>query len=119
LKAETFLKGALLAVHYDPRVIKLRARTPAGAENQGAITSAENLRIAQAPDGLGLLLVSVSLPPNTPPMAGKGVLIYLEVEALAKGESELEFDGQFSQLIAIDGKAVPVRFVPLARVMVR
>jgi hypothetical protein len=58
----------------------------------------------------GMLLVSVA-PPGGASMMGAGVLIFIDIEALAVGQSAIGFDQQNIHLIAADGRSVLLQLV--------
>ncbi|HEV2913046.1 MAG TPA: secretin N-terminal domain-containing protein [Pyrinomonadaceae bacterium] len=102
------LGTALLALRFDPRTIALRDVTKGLASVQGAVPS-----IMQSVDPNGMLLISVSpSSPDTPLAAGSYVLLYLDIEALAPGESRIVFDQTNMYLHASDGRGVQLGVVP-------
>jgi hypothetical protein len=108
------LGTALLALRFDPRTIALRGVTKGLTSVQGAVPS-----VMQSVDPNGMLLISVSpTAPDAPLAAGSYVLLYLEIEALAPGESRIVFDQGNMYLNASDGRSVQLGVVP-ARLVVK
>src|ERR1051325_9782332 len=107
------LGTALLAVRFDPRTIAVRGVSRGLANAQGVLPS-----VMQSVDPNGLVLISVSPLPDTPLAAGSHVLLYLDIEALAGGESRITFDQGNMYINASDGRRVQLSVVP-GRLMVK
>jgi hypothetical protein len=107
LTTNAALGTALLAMRFDPRTIAVRSITNGPAAAQGAQPS-----IMQSVDPNGMLLISVAPPSGASLASGSQVLLYLEIEALAPGESKLLFDQANIYLNASDGRAVQLRVMP-------
>jgi len=54
-------------------------------------------------------VVSVSPAAGAQPLTGEGLLVVIEVEALAAGDASLQFDADKVHLIATDGRGVVTR----------
>jgi hypothetical protein len=107
LKTDAPLGIAVLTLRFDPRAIAVRGISPGNlfAGVQGAAPT-----ITQSVNPGGVLLVSVSPPPGAL-MTGAGVLIFIDIEAVAAGESAIRFDKDNMHLIASDGRSVLLQFV--------
>lgn len=101
------LGTALLAVRFDARTIAVRGITKGLANAQGAVPT-----IMQSVDPNGMVLISVSPLPDAPLGAGSHVLLYLDIEALAGGDSKLTFDQGNMYLNSADGRSVQLRIAP-------
>jgi hypothetical protein len=90
------------ALKFDPRVIAVRSITKGGlfGDAQAAQPS-----ITQSVDPRGSLLALVA-PAAGSAVSGAGVLLFVEVEALAAGESQIGFDRAGLYLMSADGKSV-------------
>ena len=106
LKTDAPLGLAVLTLRFDPRNVVVRGVSVgnlfAGAQNAPTLTQSVNPG--------GLLLISVA-PPAGASMTGAGVLIFIDIEAVAVGESAIGFDKQNIHLMAADGRGVLVQFV--------
>ena len=106
LKTDAPLGLAVLTLRFDPRNIVVRGVSVgnlfAGVQNAPTLTQTINPG--------GLLLISVA-PPGGASMTGAGVLIFIDIEAVAVGESVIGFDKENIHLMASDGRGVLVQFV--------
>jgi hypothetical protein len=62
--------------------------------------------LTQSVDAKGLLIVSVAPPAGGQPLTGAGVLVFIDIEAVAPGESSFSFDKSNVHLVAADGRSV-------------
>lgn len=94
LKTDAQVNLAAMTLRFDPRIVTVKA----------AANSIDNApTLTQAVDPTGKLTISVSPPKGAPPITGACVLILLDVEALAAGESAIAFDGDAMHLISSAG----------------
>lgn len=107
LTTNASLGTALLAVRFDPRTIAVRGVSRGLANAQGVLPT-----IMQSVDPNGMVLISVSPLPDAPLAAGSHVLLYLDIEALAGGESKITFDQGNMYINAADGRRVQLSVVP-------
>jgi general secretion pathway protein D len=105
LKTDAPLGLAVVTLRFDPRTVAIHnvATGNLFAGQQSAPT------ITQSVTG-GVLLVSIA-PPTGAPMTGAGVLVFVDIEALATGESAINFDKDNMHLIASDGRNVSLQLV--------
>jgi hypothetical protein len=68
--------------------------------------------LTQSIDANGVLLVSVSPAAGAQPLTGEGLLLVIEVEGLAAGETSLLFDADKIHFVATDGRTVRPRVTP-------
>jgi general secretion pathway protein D len=99
VKSEVPLAMAIIALRFDPKVVKVRAL--------GVDGSSATLR--QATDASGVCLMSIS---NLSGMTSPGTLIYIDVEGIAPGDAGLLFDKGSSHLVAIDARDLGVEVTP-------
>jgi general secretion pathway protein D len=100
LKTDAPIGMAVLTLRFDPRAIAVRAVSPGNLFAGGTPPI-----ITPSVNSGGVLLISVA-PPSGVPMTGAGVLIFIDIEAIAVGESAISFDKENVHLIASDGRNV-------------
>jgi hypothetical protein len=112
LKTDAPLGLAVVTLRFDPKTVAIKniatGNLFAGQPSAPVIT--------QSATG-GVLLVSIS-PPTGGSMTGAGVLVFVDIEALAAGESAINFDKDNMHLIASDGRMVNLQLVQ-SQVIVR
>jgi general secretion pathway protein D len=93
-------------LRFDPRALAVRS------VSQGMLTtdSTKAPVLTQSVDPSGVLLVSVSPASGAQPLTGEGLLLIIEVEALATGSPALTVDADKLHLIASDGRSIRTRF---------
>jgi general secretion pathway protein D len=99
LKSDVPLGLAVLTLRFDPRVVAVRG-VSAGtmfADNKNGAP-----RITQSVDASGVCLISISALGGAQPIKGAGVLLFIDVEATAGGDSGLAFDKDNTHLVATD-----------------
>lgn len=90
------------ALKFDPRVIAVRSITKG---NLFGDAQAAQPSITQSVDSRGSMLALIA-PAAGLNVSGAGVLLFVEVEALAAGESQIGFDRAGLYLMSADGRAV-------------
>lgn len=106
LKTDAPVGLATATLRFDPRALAVRSVT------QGMLTADASKApvLTQSVDASGVLLVSVSPAAGAQPLTGEGLLLIIEVEALASGEAALTVDADKLHLIASDGRKILARF---------
>jgi hypothetical protein len=99
VKSDIPLAMAIVALRFDPKVVKVRA---IGLDGSGAM-------LTQSTDASGVCLISIS---NLSNMTGPGTLIYIDVEGIGPGDAGLLFDKESSHLVAIDARDLGVEVTP-------
>jgi general secretion pathway protein D len=99
VKSGVPLAMAIVALRFDPKVVKVRA---IGIDGGGAT-------ITQSNDASGVCLISIS---NLGGTLSSGTLIYLDVEGVTPGDAGLLFDKDSSHLVAIDARDLGVEVTP-------
>ena len=99
---------AVLTLRFDPRVMKINSVTT-GALFANAKTAPA---LTQSVDQNGMLLVSLT-PAAGSPVSGEGVLLNIEFEAVAGGDSLLSFDLPNVHLVASDGRNILLQVEPV------
>ena len=102
LKTDAPLGLATATLRFDPKTLAVRSIS------QGVFASDKSLApvLTQSVDPSGVLLVSISPAAGAQPLSGEGLLVVVEVEALAQGDASLQFDADKVHLIATDGRTV-------------
>jgi general secretion pathway protein D len=103
LKTDAPLGLATATLRFDTRSLAVRS------VSQGMLSSDKAAApvLTQSIDSeKGVLFVSVSPAAGAQPITGEGLLLVIEVEALAAGDAVLQFDADKLHLIATDGRTV-------------
>jgi general secretion pathway protein D len=106
MKTDAPVGLATATLRFDPRALAVRSVSQAAsltADKSGAPI------LTQSVDPKGVLVVSVAPAAGASPLTGEGVLLVIEVEALAAGDTSLQFDADKVHLIATDGRGVTAR----------
>jgi general secretion pathway protein D len=103
LKTDAPLGLATATLRFDPRTLAVRAVSQGmlASDKSGAPVLTQSVDASK-----GVLVVSVAPAAGAQPLAGEGLLLVIEVEGLAPGESGLQFDADKLHLIATDGRTV-------------
>jgi general secretion pathway protein D len=104
LKTDAPLGLAALTFRFDPR--QLRISGVSTGNLLAASAGGAQPIFTQSVDAKGLLLVSAAPPAGAQAITGAGVLIFIDVEAIAPGESSFTFDKDNVHLIAADGRGI-------------
>ncbi|MEP6820382.1 MAG: secretin N-terminal domain-containing protein, partial [bacterium] len=91
VKSDVTLALAIVALRFDPKVVKVRA---VGIDGSGAA-------VTQSTDASGVCVISIS---NLSGMTGPGTLIYIDVEGVGLGDAGLLFDQASTHLVATDAR---------------
>jgi len=100
VKSDVPLALAIVALRFDPKVVRVRA---VGLESGGAT-------FTQTSDASGVCLISIS---SLAGMTGPGNLLYIDVEGVGLGDSGLLFDGDSTHLVATDARDLGIQLVPV------
>ena len=106
LNSDVSLSLALLALRFDPKVLKVNTISA------GSLISdqASSATFGQSIDATGgVCLVSISALNNKASIKGTGELLIIEVEAVGAGSSTLIFDEETVHLVATDARDVTTR----------
>jgi general secretion pathway protein D len=107
LKSHVPLALAVIALKFDPKVVKVRAVTA------GSLLSANKPSIIPSIDPNGLCLISVSGRAGSGAIQGEGTLLLIEVEALADGAPGFIFDKEAMNIVATDAGDVALEVLPV------
>lgn len=100
------LGNTLARLHFDPRFLAVRGISQ-GPWADGAQTAPT---IMQSIDPAGMIMLAISPQTAAPLKSGANVVLYLEVEALAVGESAITFD-ENAQSATADGRGVKMQMM--------
>jgi len=117
LNSDVSLALGTVALRFDPKVVKLRsvsagtlmARVKAGSEPSASIT--------QSIEPSGVCLVSISNLNGVASIKGEGVLLFIEVEALAPGDAGITFEKGAMHLVGTDARDVGVEVSPVRAIV--
>jgi general secretion pathway protein D len=99
---------AVVTLRFDPHVIKVNSVTTGGLFANAKTAPA----LTQSIDPTGMLLVSLA-PAAGAPIGGEGVLLNIEFEGIAGGDSLLAFDLANVHLVASDGRNILLQVEPV------
>jgi general secretion pathway protein D len=99
---------AVLTLRFDPHVLKVNSVTAGGIFANAKAAPA----VTYSLDQNGMLLVSIASSAGSS-MSGEGVLLNLEFEAIASGDSLLAFDLANVHLVASDGRNLLLQVEPV------
>ncbi|MFL6337450.1 MAG: secretin N-terminal domain-containing protein [Pyrinomonadaceae bacterium] len=108
LKTDAPLGLATATLRFDPTALAVRSVTQGGLAGGKAGAPV----VTQSVDPSGVLVVSVAPAAGAPALTGEGLLLVIEVEGLAPGETGLQFDADKVHLVATDGRTVRPRTTP-------
>jgi general secretion pathway protein D len=102
LSSATPVSLVMLALRFDPKVVKVNAVTPGDllASLPDAAPS-----ITQSLDP-GVCLISISALNGKSAMKGSGALVFIDVEAIGAGDAAFVFDKDSLHLVAIDARDI-------------
>jgi hypothetical protein len=104
LKSDVSVALAIIALRFDPKVVKVTAVSTADAN--GAAPS-----FTQSTDASGVCLISVS---NLPSVGVKSTtLLFIEVEGIGAGEAGLLLDKDSMHLVGVDARDLAVEVTPV------
>jgi hypothetical protein len=102
LKSDVPLALAIVALRFDPKVVKVRAISSGDGSSGGA-------SFTQSTDVAGVCLISIS---NLSGMTGPGTLLFIDVEGIGLGDAGLLLDKESMHLVATDARDVAVEVMP-------
>jgi hypothetical protein len=109
LNSDQSLSLALLALRFDPKVVKV------SAVSSGALLGSQSDGIAptftQSVDATGVCLISISALNNKAGIKGSGTLFFVDVEAIGQGNAALSFDKDTLHLVATDARDISAQLM--------
>jgi hypothetical protein len=109
LKSNASLALAIVALRFDPKIVKVTAVSAAGANGAGPT-------FTQSTDASGVCLISLSNLKGAPGV--KSMLLFIDVEGLAPGDAGLLLDTTATHLVGVDARDILVEVTP-ARAIVK
>ena len=109
MKTDSPLGLVATTLRFDPRVVAVRSVSGAGLGGEKSATPQVTHSIDQSK---GVLVVSAAPGAGAQPLAGEGLLLFIEVEGLAPGVGDLTFDADKVHLIAADGRVIRATAAP-------
>jgi hypothetical protein len=103
LKSDISLALAIVALRFDPKVVKVRAVT--ATDSSGAGPS-----FTQSTDATGVCLVSLSNLNGVAPMKAV-TLLFIDVEGIAPGETGLLLDKDAIHLVGTDARDLSIEVI--------
>lgn len=102
LKSDVPLALAIVALRFDPKVVRVRAISSGDGTGGGA-------SFTQSTDGAGVCLFSIS---NLKGLTGPRTLLYIDVEGIGLGDAGLLLDRDSMHLVATDARDLAVDVTP-------
>jgi general secretion pathway protein D len=105
LSSDQPLSLALLALRFDPKVVKVNAVSGGvllGSQPDGGMSPT----FTQSVDATGVCLISISALNSKVAIKGSGTLFFVDVEAIAEGKAALAFDKETLHLVATDARDI-------------
>lgn len=103
VRSDTPLALAIIALRFDPKVVKVRAVSEAGANGVG-------VSFTQSIDPSGVCLISLS---NLSSITGSKTLLFVDVEGIGPGDTGLLLDKASTHLVATDARDLGVELLPV------
>ena len=109
LATGTPLNMATIKLQFDPRFIKVSGVSTQGSMFRDALAAPT---VAQNVDATGALFVSIVPPKGTAMLTGTNVLFFVDIEAIAVGDTAISFDQDTINLVATDGRGLALQLLP-------
>jgi general secretion pathway protein D len=103
LKTDAPLGLVALALRVDARVLAVRS------VSAGTLFAPGDAHVTHTVTPEGLLVITVTPDASAAPLSGAGLLLSVEVEALAGGDAPLRFEADDVHVVATDGRKVLLR----------
>jgi general secretion pathway protein D len=103
LNSDVELSLALVALRFDPKVVKVHA---VSAGNLLGSPAAGGAALTHSIDATGVCLISISALNGKTSIKGSGSLIFIDVEAISPGDASLVFDKETMHFVATDARDV-------------
>ena len=103
LSSDTPVSLVMLALRFDPKVVKVNAVTPGDLLASALPDAAPSITQSLDP---GVCLISISALNGKSAMKGSGALVFIDVEAIGAGDAAFVFDKDSLHLVAIDARDI-------------
>jgi len=111
LKSDVSLALAVIALRFDPRVVKVQV-VSAGSLLDSKDGKSTGASFSQSLDASGVCLISVSNLNGGASMRGTGTLLFIDVEGVGLGNAGLLLDKDSINLVPADARNLAVEVVP-------
>jgi general secretion pathway protein D len=111
LKSDVSLALAVIALRFDPRVVKVQV-VSGGSLLESKDGKGAGATFSQSLDASGVCLISVSNLSGGASMKGAGTLLFIDVEGVGRGNAGLLLDKDSINLVAADARNLAVEVVP-------
>ena len=102
LKSDVPLAMAIVALRFDPKVVKVGAISSGDGSGGGA-------SFTQSTDAAGVCLISIS---NLNGLKGAGTLLFIDIEGIGLGDAGLLLDKESMHLAATDARDLAIEVMP-------
>jgi hypothetical protein len=102
LKSDVPLAMAIVALRFDPKVVKVRTISSGDGSGGGA-------SFTQSTDAAGVCLISIS---NLNGLKGAGTLLFIDIEGIGLGDAGLLLDKESMHLAATDARDLAIEVMP-------
>jgi hypothetical protein len=113
LKSDASLAMAILALRFNPKVIRMKGLTAGTALTADNGNQESTPGMSQSIDSAGLCLVSLSNLRSAASLKDSGLWLFIDVEALTAGDAGLAFDANATQLMATDAGNIALDLSPV------
>lgn len=110
VKTDVPLNLAAASLRFDPKMLRVVSVTKGSLFGEAPAAAPAIMPSIDA--GRGTLLALVA-PASGTPIKGMGVILFVEIEALAAGDTEIGFDQSAVHLMSTDGRNIPAQFTPV------
>ncbi|MDQ2974010.1 MAG: hypothetical protein M3R69_01210 [Acidobacteriota bacterium] len=113
MNSDVSLALAVVALRFDPRVVKVRAVSAGPLLSDIKNVKGPGASFTQSIEANGVCLISISNLNGAASITGEGTLVFIEVEALADGDTGLLLDKESMRLLATDTRDVALDVIPV------
>ncbi|CAN5257166.1 hypothetical protein BH18ACI2_BH18ACI2_27700 [soil metagenome] len=110
VKTDVPLNLAAASLRFDPKMLRVVSITKGSLFGEAPAAAPAITPSIDA--GRGTLLALVA-PASGTPIKGMGVMLFVEIEALAAGNTEISFNQSAVHLMSTDGRNIPAQFTPV------
>ncbi|MDQ3586281.1 MAG: hypothetical protein M3407_10965 [Acidobacteriota bacterium] len=110
VKTDVPLNLAAASLRFDPKMLRVVSITKGSLFGEAPAAAPAITPSIDA--GRGTLLALVA-PASGTPIKGMGVMLFVEIEALATGNTEISFNQSAVHLMSTDGRNIPAQFTPV------
>ncbi len=108
LKTDVSLSLAIVALRFDPKVVKVKSISAGSLLYLKAAPS-----VTQSVDPSGVCMISISNPNGSASANGGGTLLFIDVEGIADGDAGLAFNKDAMHFVATDARDVTIEIADM------